>query len=222
MQIIAKVPGERCISQQVAQIYESGKSKCRFYGRRVQAPWKIGLLQFLNEYIETGLFPTKFTWKMIIDKTVNLQTKLDVAQRLLCSDQYTLQENVIKPGNGSPLWDIARANPNLLTACQTILNSIGLVTSRPFSQKCSLCNLTVDNITVHLMCFCTTNNARRKRLWERVFNRIGIFRFAECMSISAIGQTVSLLKLSSENEKGRFSNFSITMAAVQLLKVKVY
>ena len=84
MQIIAKVPGERCISQQVAQIYESGKSKCRFYGRRVQAPWIIGLLQFLNEYIETGLFPTKFTRKMIIDKTVNLQAKLDVAQRLLC------------------------------------------------------------------------------------------------------------------------------------------
>ena len=61
---------------------------------------KYGLLQFLNEHIETGLFPTKFTWKMIIDKTVNLQAKLDVAQRLLCSDQYNFLENVIKPGNG--------------------------------------------------------------------------------------------------------------------------
>ncbi|KAH3784863.1 hypothetical protein DPMN_162935 [Dreissena polymorpha] len=170
---------------------------------------KYGLLQFLNEYIETGLFPTKFTWKMIIDTTVNLQAKLDVAQRHLRSDQYNLLENVIKPDNGSPLWDIARANPNLLTAC-------------PFSQKCSLCNLILDNITVHLMCFCTTNDAQRNRLWERVFNRIGIFRFTEFMSMSALGQTVSLLKLSSENENGRFSNFSITMAAVQLLKVKVY
>ncbi|KAH3820664.1 hypothetical protein DPMN_122412 [Dreissena polymorpha] len=150
MQIIAKVPGERCISQQVAQIYESGKSKCRFYGRLLG---KYDLLQFLSEYIETRLFITKFTWKMIIEKTVNFQEKLVVAQRLLCSDQYNLLENVIKPGNCSPLWDIARANPNLLTACQTILNSIGLVTSRPFSKKCSLCNLAVDNISVHLMCF---------------------------------------------------------------------
>ncbi|KAH3834565.1 hypothetical protein DPMN_107895 [Dreissena polymorpha] len=77
---------------------------------------KYGLLQFLNEYIETGLFPTKFTWKMIIDKTVILQAKIDVAQRLLCSDQCNLLENVIRPGNCSPLWDVARANPNLLTA----------------------------------------------------------------------------------------------------------
>ncbi|KAH3794439.1 hypothetical protein DPMN_147972 [Dreissena polymorpha] len=61
---------------------------------------KYGLLQFLNEHIETGLFPTKFTRKMINDKTVNLQAKLDVAQRLLCSDQNNLIENVIKPGNG--------------------------------------------------------------------------------------------------------------------------
>ena len=183
---------------------------------------KYGLLQFLNEYIETGLFPTKFTWKTIINKTVNLQAKIDVAQRLLCCDQYSLLGNVIKPGNCSPLWDIARANPNLLTACQTILNSIGLVTSRPFCQKCSLCNFIVDNITVHLMCFCTSNDAQRKRLWERVFNRIGIIRFTTLMSMNAFGQTVSLLKLSSENEKGLFSNFSITMAAFQLLKIKVY
>ncbi|KAH3834591.1 hypothetical protein DPMN_107921 [Dreissena polymorpha] len=77
---------------------------------------KYGLLQFLNEYIETGLFPTKFTWKMIIDKTVILQAKIAVAQRLLCSDQFNLLGNVIRPGNCSPLWDIARANPNLLTA----------------------------------------------------------------------------------------------------------
>ncbi|KAH3846823.1 hypothetical protein DPMN_089130 [Dreissena polymorpha] len=78
---------------------------------------------------------------------MNLQAKIDVAQRLLCYDQYDLLGNVIKPGNCSPLWDIARANRNLLTACQTILNSIGLVTSRPFSQKCSLCNIIVELIT---------------------------------------------------------------------------
>ncbi|KAH3844132.1 hypothetical protein DPMN_086385 [Dreissena polymorpha] len=183
---------------------------------------KYGLLQYLNEYIESGLFSTKFAWKIIIDKTVSLQAKFDVAQRLLCSDEYNLLENVIRPGNCSPLKDIARADPNLLTTCQTILNSIGLLTSCPFSQNCSLSNFIVDNITVNSMCFCTTNDGQRTRLWERVFNRIGIFRFTAFMSISAFGQTASLLKLSSKNENERFSNFSITMAAFQLLKVEVY
>ncbi|KAH3844111.1 hypothetical protein DPMN_086363 [Dreissena polymorpha] len=64
---------------------------------------KYGLLQYLNEYIESGLFSTKFAWKIIIDKTVSLQAKFDVAQRLLCSDEYNLLENVIRPGNCSPL-----------------------------------------------------------------------------------------------------------------------
>jgi len=65
----------------------------------------------------TGQFPSRRRLKSIVERSVERRAKEDISRRLQASDQWGITVTVVERDECSPIWRVARDNPQLLFMC---------------------------------------------------------------------------------------------------------
>ena len=107
-----------------------------------------------------------------------MNIKNEIQSRIKGNDQWGVTAHVIGSNNYSPLCRVAKDNPKIITVCNRILNSIGMIVSRQFVRECRHCCLKTLNLVAHKMCNCHLLEDIRKHLWIILIECIGITNFS--------------------------------------------
>ena len=109
----------------------------------------------------------------------------------------------------SSLLTLSRNTPRLYPLCVGFLRSLAILLSRQYTQRCKICDLLTDNITVHVLCFCHKNANSRRLLWDALFNEFGYVIFKDLIGLSIVKQCMKIIQLSSENDGISFRHYGI-------------
>jgi hypothetical protein len=154
---------------------------------------KYNLLTFVDAYFESSLFPTKHSWKSILERHV---LKQDIyARHARLENQYPkVVFDDIFPHSGSiHFWCISRNNPDMLVLCYNGTYMLSKLLSKTFSQQCIKCLTSCENIIIHKVYFCPANASIRNDLFQKLFRILGINKYKEFMSLTAELQLFILL-----------------------------
>jgi len=131
---------------------------------------KYELVQYLEVFCTTGVFPSKFSWKRTLKSMIFYKWRSNTLKSLMQEHSDIPVSNALGESGCSPVWQLAALNRRLHRVCGELLACLGKVYSKPFPQKCKKCNLLVDNLTVHLLCLCVVNEMYRKRIWDSIID----------------------------------------------------
>ena len=135
---------------------------------------RYDLTQFLLTYVCGGEFPTKHCWKSIVKEAVfkyesqtcyqALSEKADVATYL-----SVMKENLYK--KAFPYYAVTMKDHTYRHLLK-LAKMISLPTMD--ETTCSLCSNIYDNVTLHIIMYCTALNKCRDQLWDDIVNVLGV------------------------------------------------
>jgi len=109
---------------------------------------KYELVQYLEVFCTTGVFPSKFSWERTLKSMIFHKWKSKSLESLMRGHSDIPVSNALGESGCSPVWQLAARNRRLHRVCGELLVCLGKVNSKPFPQKCKKCNLLVDNLAV--------------------------------------------------------------------------
>ena len=129
---------------------------------------KYDLQDVLYDFLQTGFFPAKVSWKHLTKGVLMFKYSSDWSQRLsICSDfsRFKHLQCEISP---SPLWYLSKCFPNL---CRTFKNVAKLWTLPPDCElACAECNVFVEDAVAHCLLDCSSPLLLNLR--DRFFSKI--------------------------------------------------
>jgi len=130
--------------------------------------WLINIV--LSMYVRSGVFPSVFRWKTLLNQVVFESTKLTQYNRLC--DRYSLDlvRRVCNDKDVSQIW-FSRSTPTVAKTCQTIMCMFSEL-ARDYKQLCVLCGYLCSNKVNHRLCFCNKLTAKRENRTEQNRNFI--------------------------------------------------
>ena len=174
---------------------------------------KHGLNNVLENYVSDGIFPTKFTWKRMLNASVLLPER----RNSICA--ITSEFSILSPlfpDDNKPctLWSISRNNPRLLLLCSKLMNMTSRYVSRKFVSKCQKCDSLNNDIVQHLLCYCRNNNSNRE--WDILIEKLGTSSYSSFVQMSPTDQCYRLLSLALEIEGNSFKYYKLANAICKL------
>ena len=130
---------------------------------------KYELVQYLEVFCTTGVFPSKFSWKRTLKSMIFHNWRSKSLESLMQEHSDIPVSNALGGSGCSPVWQLAAQNRRIHRVCGELLARLGKVYSKLFPQKCE-CNLLLDNLTVYLLCLCVVNEMYRKRIWDSIID----------------------------------------------------
>lgn len=149
---------------------------------------KYGLTDYLYSYISNGAFPSKYSWKTIVQRcilqyeTIQLQSRL---QSELSLRSFSKVHNKISP---CAIWQFSRENYEYTYQCITVMNLLSRLYSCQYRKLCILCGTETDSIALHLIMFCSGNSTFRNRMWNQLYVCLGFGDYQNFISRSHIEQ----------------------------------
>jgi len=159
---------------------------------------KYELVQYLEVFCTTGVFPSKFSWKRTLKSMIVHKLRSKSLESLIQEHSDIPVSNALGESGCSPVWQLASRNRRLHRVCGEPLACLGKVYSKPFPQKCKKCNLLVDNLTVHLLCLCVVNEMYRKRIWDSIIDEGGVVAFVRMIGLRGIEQCSYMICMALE------------------------
>ena len=156
---------------------------------------KYDLCEYLNIYLHTGCFPSKYVWKAILKRHVFLREKRERHERLQnTSPVGQLLASILHVDTPSKLWLMLRDKPCMASVYRGMNRIIGTMTSRTYLQICSKCDLICDNMTLHNMCYCREKEKYRQQIWVCLLRNHGLAKYIEFIRSVPITQCEILLQ----------------------------
>jgi hypothetical protein len=156
---------------------------------------KYQLQSCLNEYLESGWFPSKQAWKQVLEQSVSatehhrqLESIRDVCPTLNLADILHVDEP-------ASLWQISRISPKLAPLVTSLMAQLGRFLSRSYPAVCSLCGLQTENKLLHSVCFCSKKELLRESLWDAVIYQKGIKCFIKLTRRTPLEHIVMLFQM---------------------------
>lgn len=151
---------------------------------------KYDLMHIILTYCNTGVFPSKFAWKTVVNKAIKLK-QTSLLQERVTSDVTLCDYCMIQPLSevkACIFWQFSRTNKEKLKLAQAAVKFTVLLFSKPYICKCRKCNNYTDNIAMHLSLECVETAEARSILWRRLLEYLGYDLF----------NTLSLMPLRSQ------------------------
>ena len=143
---------------------------------------KYHLLAYLDSYVETSYFPSKYTWKQILKRNIYEHEHVRMSLRLssFMEDVHIIHVfNICKPCR---IWRICRERPELKSQCQTCITVLAKLFSFSRPEICDKCNNIVENLVEHKINYCLKNNNTRADLWSLILQHRGHNGFLKYMA----------------------------------------
>ena len=139
---------------------------------RILEEYDLGYV--LTEYITSGTFQSRHSWKKLIRN--KLSDACDSNVGLANADEAVCRFQTIHP-ESKPcyFWELSRKHPYMLTACKSVVQMIALTFSKyqPIIT-CSACGSLVTKYVDHCVLWCPTNAGVRNRMWLGFWHKYGV------------------------------------------------
>jgi hypothetical protein len=179
---------------------------------------KYNLESVLYSYLESGVFPSKYAWKVTLRSAITNTATYTRVNRLILSRRELC--GIIQYSLPATLWYVSRNNPKTAYMCSFLMESIGSFMSHSYVVTCRKCNRLCENQIVHLMCFCTVNNNNIIRLWDSVIEECGMTTFIDLLALSPEEQCWQCFRLASDNDSLALRNYRVAKSIRNLLKIR--
>ena len=134
---------------------------------------EYNFVHILIEYLNSGVFPSKFEWKKLVQETLKqratLCTRFEIDSEGL--GRFLDIHSRTKP---SMFWELSWKYPYMLTACRSVVKLIAMLFNRyqPVSI-CSACGELVVNYVSHCLLCCHANSGVRHKMWAGFLRKFG-------------------------------------------------
>ena len=161
---------------------------------------KYFLHQYMDIYLQTGTFPSRYMWKAILKRHVLNREKREYSERLYEQPMIGhICRSLIVVGCPSKLWMIARDIPCLTATCKLLNRIVGILYSKTFLHVCQKCDKMIDNRVIHTMCFCHKLSRLRARLWELFLRSSGLPAYLRLVTSEPLEQCCILIQHAVES-----------------------
>lgn len=171
---------------------------------------KYNLCYVLLSYIDSGLFPSKSIWKAMIRQHV-IQPDKTARYGLLANRMNSLVVgNMFHSSLPNKLWILSRIQSKTLTLCKKLFNVISLFYSSKYIRCCERCSFLTDDIIIHRLCYCPTNNSMRNVINENIIYTKGLAFYLDTMFECPRRRCETLFSLATDIKQNRFAYFKVT------------
>ena len=127
----------------------------------------------LNDYMNTGKFVSKYSWKRLINSKLKSCSDGDIMSEALNEGlgPFLLLHPEVKP---SLFWELGRKYPYMTNACKAVVRLISLWFNRHTERICLACGESTENYVVHCLLRCDSNSAHRQKMWAGIWDKFGV------------------------------------------------
>ena len=111
---------------------------------------KYKLFHYLRSYLVNGTFPSKYTWKGIVNKAVNSAHLQDWKERLQIDTELNRFNAIHHSIAPSPFWKHLTSKTDIVHT----VSAMQLITSRNFNNSTSVCKLCQNVVCLYLKVSC--------------------------------------------------------------------
>ncbi|MEW8546496.1 MAG: hypothetical protein AB2693_23515, partial [Candidatus Thiodiazotropha sp.] len=131
------------------------------------------LEHILIEYLNSGVFPSKYIWKKVVQVKLNESDYLS-ARFEISNEGLERFLNIHPETRPSLFWELSRKYPYMLTACRSVVKLIAVSFNRyqPPSM-CSACGELIVNYVNHCLFCCCANSGARQKMWAGIWRKFG-------------------------------------------------
>lgn len=147
-----------------------GQSQEGFISDIVRLLEQYALRQYLDQYLLTGHFPSKYSWKREIRSKINSHEVGNWYNRISAPEfsRFRCLHSEFKP---CELWVFSKKKPTFLPQCRSVVQMMSnLVTNNADRRICRNCNKVSTNIIDHCISECYYVQEERLILWENIFH----------------------------------------------------
>ena len=136
---------------------------------------KYHLKHILENYIETGIFPSRYSWKKIVNLKVKALFVTEWEDRTSSPifDRFRSIHNGYELSN---IWEYASSFPSHSTCFRSVAQLIsGTARDDEFCRRCNAA-LYPTSFTDHVICDCPSVGVTRKALHDKLSSLLGFFK----------------------------------------------
>ena len=185
---------------------------------------KYSIVQVLNEYIRTGSFPNKISWKKVVREKINALYIDEMRTRISSSESLP---RIYKVHIGIPLhphafWVFCREYPRYKKYAHLAVRLIGLMFC---GRWLSLCHKSGENsisLVEHILLFCPSNHNFRNVLWQKLIARFGFVFYISFISLPSSEQVNSLLSgfgTMLDKERDKVDSMKIFLSSLKFISL---
>ncbi|MES9884072.1 MAG: reverse transcriptase family protein [Sedimenticola sp.] len=145
---------------------------------------KYGLLDYLIQFKEAGMFPTKAAWKIMVNTNIHEHEISLWNSRTDVDTELTRFKDIHQSLEIFGLWKLSVGNSKVTSSCKSAVYLIAKMYSDTRAINCGKCGLCTDNIIVHYIYFCTHSENLRHVLWRQIIDKCGMHVFNQFTELS--------------------------------------
>ncbi|MCG8044308.1 MAG: reverse transcriptase family protein, partial [Candidatus Thiodiazotropha endolucinida] len=138
----------------------------------------------VHGYINTGVFPSKHTWKKLIRDNINLASTISTRNDIIDNglERFLSIHAQMKP---SYFWDLSRKHPHMLNACRSMVQLIASTFNRYQPESiCLACGVHFSKYVDHCLLWCNANAHVRHNMWVGIWHKYGIDLYLRLAGLS--------------------------------------
>ena len=144
------------------------QKQCGFVPDLMKIINEYNLSDFVNNFLTTGLFPSKTVWNCCITNAIKNTEERRWRHRMSNDSDFNFFSLIHKNIAPHKAWTVARSFPKLRTAAKYVIDLCAIVRTEENALLCDKCGMFFTNIIVHILCSCDRVLSLREQLWERV------------------------------------------------------
>ena len=135
---------------------------------------KYRISHYFYDYMNTGVFPSKYKWKSIVRRSVR-EFEISQRQKVMERDPVFAPylDNIVDVLTPVPIWLLCKECPSSLVDCKNAVKMLSRLFSHEFTQICNHCDTLFVNYAVHAVFDCVKNEQLRQDLWHNVYSMFG-------------------------------------------------
>ncbi|MEW8545933.1 MAG: reverse transcriptase family protein, partial [Candidatus Thiodiazotropha sp.] len=143
----------------------------------------LGLEHIVSEYRNSGMFPSKFAWKKVVNAKIAQERDntflSEVYEENL--DPFLRLHSEVKPNY---FWRLSQKYPHLLPACKSVVKLISLLFCSNAVSVCLACAAEVVCYVHHCIVWCPNNAMVRQNMWAMLCQTFGTELSAKLANMS--------------------------------------
>ena len=142
--------------------------------------YKYYLHEYVIIFMRDGVFPTKQSWKIIVNNTVDKVQSDEWTRRIQSDNNFSRFRNIHLSVKVPDFWKCARSSREIINAyfITKLLTDIPNNTG----STCELCDRPFLDVYVHACCSCCGTQSIRDAWWDFIIERFPLQLFVELYS----------------------------------------
>ncbi|CAG2253602.1 MIZ1 [Mytilus edulis] len=202
------LPKRRMISRLMEFKHKCVPEQLGFIPDIYKAAEKYNITDYIVNFANTGSFPSKKLWSVIVNQNINASEETWWSYRISCDNDFYMFRHIHSAIKPHKAWTIAKQFPELRVSAKYVIDLCSIVRYEDEHLLCDKCGKFFLNIVEHLLVSCDFIQDKRDDLWQDIIN-INPIQFSVFMdSLSAHEFTTTILSCNTsyklENEELTF------------------